>query len=177
MALGQALARPRSAGVVRAREAGAAEQAMPELHVRDLCREDVAGVARIDALHTGRSKRRYWEGVFGRFLQSAPGPLRIGLGAEAAGRLVGYLLGEVRAFEFGSEECGWIFAVAVDPGAGREGVGSHLLAEACARFRDGGVPRVRTMVRRNDVPVLAFFRGNGFRGGPFVQLELDLDET
>ena len=31
--------------------------------------------------------------------------------------------------------------------------------------------------KRNDVPVLAFFRGNGFRGGPFVQLELDLDET
>jgi hypothetical protein len=30
------------------------------------------------------------------------------------------------------------------------------------------------MVRRNDVPVLSFFRANGFVGGEFVQLELDL---
>lgn len=177
MAAGQALVRPRSEGVAHPGVAPGATEGMPEPRVRDLRREDVAGVTRIDALHTGRSKRRYWETVFGRFLERGPGPLRIGLGAELGGRLVGYLLGEVRAFEFGSEECGWIFSVAVDPSAGREGVGSRLLAEACARFRDGGVPRVRTMVRRNDVPVLAFFRGNGFRGGPFVQLELDLDEA
>ena len=28
------------------------------------------------------------------------------------------------------------------------------------------------MVRRNNVPVLTFFRTNGFVGGPYVQLEL-----
>ncbi len=32
------------------------------------------------------------------------------------------------------------------------------------------------MVRRNDVPVLTFFRTNGFAGGPYVQLEL-VDST
>jgi hypothetical protein len=31
-------------------------------------------------------------------------------------------------------------------------------------------------IRRNDVPVTAFFRSNGFVGGSFVQLELDLGE-
>lgn len=155
----------------------AAEAAAAELHVRDLRKQDVAAVTRIDALRTGKLKRRYWEHVFDRFLERRDQPLRIGLGAELGARLAGYLLGEVRAFEFGSEECGWIFAVAVDPGAARESVASRLLAEACARFRDGGVPRVRTMVRRDDVPVLSFFRGNGFRGGPFVQLELDLGDV
>lgn len=44
-----------------------------------------------------------------------------------------------------------------------------------ARFRDLGVSRVRTMVRRNDVPVLSFFRSSRFVGGPYVQLERDLD--
>jgi hypothetical protein len=29
------------------------------------------------------------------------------------------------------------------------------------------------MVRRTDVPVLAFFRAFGFAGGSYVQLELD----
>ena len=59
----------------------------------------------------------------------------------------------------------------------RGGIASRLLAEACRRFAHGGVTRVRTMVRRNDVPVLSFFRSNGFVGGSFVQLELDLGET
>jgi ribosomal protein S18 acetylase RimI-like enzyme len=144
----------------------------PELAVRDLAWADLPAVARIDRLHTGRAKRAYWEAVFARFLEPARVPLRIGLGAQRGARLAGYLLGETRAFEFGSEQCGWIFAVGVEPRAARTGVASRLLSEACARFRDGGMPCVRTMVRRNDVPVLSFFRNNGFRGGPFVQLEL-----
>jgi len=51
------------------------------------------------------------------------------------------------------------------------------VAEAARRFRELGVPRVRTMVRRADVPVLAFFRSSGFAGGPYVQLELDVVEA
>jgi ribosomal protein S18 acetylase RimI-like enzyme len=100
----------------------------------------------------------------------------IALGAEAGGRLVGYLLGEVRAFEFGAATCGWIYAVAVERGRARRGVASLLLGDACARFRATGVDRVRTLVRRNDVPVLAFFRANGFVGGEFFELERDLEE-
>jgi ribosomal protein S18 acetylase RimI-like enzyme len=59
----------------------------------------------------------------------------------------------------------------------RGGIASSLLAEACREFARDGITRVRTMVRRNDIPVLSFFRSNGFVGGSFVQLELDLGET
>ncbi len=145
--------------------------------IRALRAEDLAEVARIDALHTGMRKRSYWSGVLGQFLKPGGPGVRIGLGLDAPRGLAGYLLGEVRAFEFGSEPCGWIFAVGVDPNSERRGVASQLLAEAVARFRARGVPRIRTMVRRNEVPVLAFFRSNGFRGGPFVQLELDIAEV
>ena len=89
---------------------------------------------------------------------------------------MGYLLGEVRALEFGSEPCGWVFAVGVESGHLRTGVASRLLAEASRRFKVAGISRVRTMVRRNDVPMLAFFRSAGFVGGSFVQLETDLEE-
>lgn len=145
--------------------------------IRPLRREDLAEVVRIHALHAGVVKRAYWRGVLERFLRPRGEAVRIGVAAEAAFGLAGYLLGEVRAFEFGSEPCGWIFAVGVDPRAARHGVASRLLSEAAARFQGHGVPRIRTMVRRNEVPVLAFFRGNGFRFGPFVQLELDLEEV
>ena len=63
-----------------------------------------------------------------------------------------------------------------DHGAARLGVGAALLSMACRRFGELGVSRVRTMVLRNDIPVLTFFRANGFVGGSFVQLERDLDE-
>ena len=143
--------------------------------VCDLRAEHLEAVTRIDALHTSESKPDYWKGVFDRFLEAEREPRRVGLAAEENGELIGYLLGEVRAFEFGSEACGWIFAVAVDPGRLRKGVAARLTAEARARFRAAGVSRVRTMVRRNDVDVLSFFRTQEFVGGSFVQLELDLE--
>jgi ribosomal protein S18 acetylase RimI-like enzyme len=141
--------------------------------VRDLRSEDLGEVVRLDALHTKREKAAYWAEVFRRFVGGPPGR-RVGLAAEQQGVLVGYLLGEVRAFEFGSEECGWVFAVGVEPDRLRSKVASRLLTEACHRFREAGIERVRTMVRRNDVPVLSFFRSAGFEGGSFVQLELEL---
>ena len=144
--------------------------------VRGLRADDLTGVVGIDAQHTGRGKPEYWERVFRACLHPRRGAIRVGLAAESRGRLVGYLIGEVRAFEFGSEPCGWIFAVGVDRANLRHGVASRLLDEACSRFRKAGLARVRTMVKRTDVPVHAFFRAAGFVAGSFVQLETSLEE-
>jgi ribosomal protein S18 acetylase RimI-like enzyme len=153
----------------------------PAITIRPLARTDAEDVAAIDARHTGERKAGYWDGVLAGVVGggegaggAAGGRLRVGLAACEGERLVGFVIGEVRAFEFGSEPCGWVLALGVAPARVRRGVASALLAEAAARFRAAGVRRVRTMVRRNDVPVLAFFRSNGFVGGPFVQLEMDL---
>lgn len=151
--------------------------------IRRLRQADLADVVRIDAHHTGQRKLAYWRQVFRQFLESRDGRTRVGLaaigrpGAASHGRpgLVGYLLGEVRAFEFGSEPCGWIFAVGVDPRWLRARIGSVLLQAADAAFRAKKVSRVRTMVRRSHVPVLSFFRASGFEGGAYVQLEKDLE--
>ncbi len=145
-----------------------------EPFVRPLRPGDLERVIHIDALHTGTPKPDYWERVFGEFLKPDPTRPRLGFAAEDDGAVIGYLFGEVRAFEFGSEACGWVFAVGVDPERLHAKVASSLLAEACRAFKEVGITCVRTMVRRNDVPVLSFFRANGFSGGPFVQLELDL---
>jgi len=142
--------------------------------IRGLALRDLAEVQRIDAYHTGARKPAYWKHVFHDFLGTSDSPLRVGLAAQGPRKLSGYLLGEVRAFEFGSEPCGWIFAVGVDPTALRQGVATALVTEACRRFRAADVSTVRTMVRRNDIPVLAFFRASGFAGGPYVQLELEV---
>jgi len=150
-------------------------RAAAAVRVRDLRDDDLDEVVRIDALHTGEPNPEYWRGVLRGFLARGDGRTRVGLAAEVEGEMVGYLLGEVRAFEFGSEPCGWVFGAGVDPGHLRRRVASHLLVECCRRFRSAGVRHVRTMVLRNNVPVLSFFRASGFVAGSFVQLELDLE--
>jgi ribosomal protein S18 acetylase RimI-like enzyme len=144
------------------------------LRIRDLREDDLPGVIRIDALRTGRSKHAYWRRLHAAFASRGGDEGRVALAAEGERGLAGYLLGEVRAFEFGSEPCGWVFTVAVDPAAGRTGVATALLEEACRRFGEAGVGRVRTMVGRDDVPFQSFFRARGFVGGPFVQLEREV---
>jgi len=139
--------------------------------IRALRPEDLDTVVELDERLTGTAKHAYWAGVFERFLRQGD---CIGLAAENGEHFEGFLFGELRAFEFGSEACGWIFAVGVQPDAARSGVASALLAEARTLFRALGVQSVRTMVRRTDVPLLSFFRRHGFVGGPFVQLELDM---
>jgi len=143
-----------------------------KVKIRKLVPGDLAEVARIDALHTGAQKRAYWDEVFDKLVRMRGD--QVAIAAEENGHLVGYVLGEVRAFEFGSEPCGWVFAVGVEPGGMRRGVASQLLDAAMERFKKLGVARVRTMVRRTDVPVMAFFRARGFEGGSFVQLEREL---
>lgn len=138
---------------------------------------DLPAVVRLDAKLTGRRKPAYWTKVFGDFVSAPRGSTRVGLAAREDVGLSGYLLGEVRAFEFGSAPCGWIFSVGVDPGQAHRGIGSALVAEAGRRFGRAGVSTVRTMVPRHDVSMLAFFRSNGFVGGSFTQLELDLESS
>ena len=142
------------------------------ISTRRLREADLAAVVRLDARLTGRRKPAYWKTVFREFV--APGRARVGLAASDGAHLHGYLLGEVRAFEFGSAPCGWIFAVGVDPDQAHHGIGSALVAEAARQFHRAGVSTVRTMVGRTDIALLAFFRSNGFVGGSFTQLELAL---
>lgn len=150
--------------------------ALTEVAIRPLKRDDAVAIAAIDAAHTKVDKREFWDDVVARHLR-ASGKSRVGLVAVEGPRekVVGYLLAQVRAFEFGSEECGWIYAVGVHPQRLRSGIAGDLMKTALQRLRECGVQVVRTMVRRDDVAVLTFFRSRGFAAGPYVELEQRLD--
>jgi ribosomal protein S18 acetylase RimI-like enzyme len=151
-----------------------AATAASAVRLRRIVPSDLDRVVEIDARHRGEAVPRYWRAVRDAFLARDRERVRVAAGAEIDGHLVGFLFGEVRAFEFGSEPCGWVFAIGVDDDHRRAGIASSLLAEACRRFHAAGIRKVRTMVRRADVPVLAFFRAHGFAAGEFTQLELGL---
>ena len=93
---------------------------------------------------------------------------------EPGGRVTGFVIGEVRAWEFGSEPCGWVFAISVDPDAREDGIGAALLDRISESFVQVGVQRLRTMTSRNNHLLMSFFRSRGMMAGPYLQLEKDL---
>jgi len=157
-------------------ETGPTAVAAAVTRIRPLTGDDLSDVVRIDAFHTGEAKPEYWNRMLRGFLGPSAGRGHVGLAAELDGNVAGFVLGDVRAFEFGSEPCGWILEIGVDPELARGGIASALLDEASRQLRATGISTIRTMVTRNNVPVLTFFRTNGFAAGPYVQLELRDDK-
>ena len=144
-----------------------------DLVIRAAAAADIAAVSRLDSRITGISKADYWEDMFERYGKR---PDRFFLIAEQpGGGVVGFIIGEVRAWEFGSPPSGWIFALGVDPRTRLKKIGSRLFQAICACLAESGVDTVRTMLARDDELNMAFFRSQGMMGGPFIQLEMSLD--
>jgi len=143
------------------------------LSVRPVRRGDLDQIVAIDATVTGLKKQSYWRSVYRRY-GDAERTGRKFLVAEADGRVVGFVIGEVRDWEFGSPPCGWVFAIDVRPDSRLAGVGARLLEAICTSFQRAGVRKVRTLLARDNTLILSFFRSQGMMAGPFIPLEMDL---
>ena len=144
------------------------------VEVRPVRRADLPEVIALDATVTGLHKADYWQRVYRRYGVAGQG-LRHFLVAVAGGRVIGFVIGEVRDWEFGSPPCGWVFAIDVDPGARQKGAGSLMLAAVRERFERVGVTILRTMLASDNQLLLSFFRSQGLRAGRLIPLELELD--
>ncbi|HXA23235.1 MAG TPA: GNAT family N-acetyltransferase [Acetobacteraceae bacterium] len=144
------------------------------VHIRPATAADVPGVIALDHEVTGLLKPAYWQDMFER--HGAPlGDSQVFLVAGSARRIDGFIVGEVRAWEFGSSPSGWIFAVQVRSRLRVQGLGSRLFDAACAAFRAAGIDRIRTMVAPTNTEIHSFFRSQGMTAGPFIELEMRLD--
>lgn len=160
-------------------EMNAPEQ-LGETNIRRVRESDLDHVIDLDARVTGQAKPDYWRDIFERyatrrlderFFLIAQGP-----GADTEYPVLGYIVGEVRGWEFGSEPCGWIFAFSVEPGTRQQGVGEHLFQAMSRAFKSAGITTMRTMVARQNQLHMAFFRSEGMVAGPYIQLEMEIDD-
>lgn len=137
---------------------------------------DLPAIVALDTAVTGLAKAKYWRDQLARCARrrGAAPLLLVATSTAADAALLGFVLGEVRAWEFGSEPCGWVYAIAVHPGARQTGLGAGLLDALALRFRDCGVGKVRTMVARDDRLLLLFFRAAGMATGPYLELARDI---
>jgi ribosomal protein S18 acetylase RimI-like enzyme len=149
------------------------------VRVRRVQAADIPDVIALDTRVTKLAKAEYWDDVFRRYGKQRLHE-RFFLVAEnridrADPRVLGFIIGEVRAWEFGSTPCGWVFALSVEPETRLHGIGNALLDAISGEFKKAGVSKMRTMVARDALLPMLFFRSEGMMAGPYIQLEKDLD--
>ncbi len=149
------------------------------IKIRSAKKADLDAVAELDESVTGLGKPDYWRDIYERY-STRRTQQRFFLVAEpdADGPdrpLLGFIVGAVRAWEFGSEPCGWVFAFSVDPQTRLQGVGENLFQAMSEKFKAADINTMRTMVARNNQLHMAFFRSEGMTAGPYIQLEKELD--
>lgn len=152
------------------------EQQSITVTIRPATFDDAAAVVALDDQVTGEKKAAFWSDILSRYSGDNAGDERFFLAAEAADRgLAGFIVGEIRAWEFGSPPCGWVIALNVNPELRERGIGTQLFDALCDEMQALGIRTIRTMVRRDDKVNLSFFRGEGLAAGPYIELERHLD--
>ena len=147
---------------------------MPEVkapaRIRPLDELDIGGIVKIDERITGIYRPDVWERRVGYYLRRDPDASQV---AEVGGRVVGFLMGDLRAGEFGIEEpSGWIERFGIDPDFRGRDLGKQMFEAICAHFRSQGATTVRTLSDRGEPAIGGFLKALGFHGGALEALEM-----
>jgi len=142
--------------------------------VRPLDELDIGSIVRIDERITGRYRPDFWEQRVMYYLRRDPDSSRV---AEVDGTVVGFMLGDVRAGEFGIEDpSGWIERFGIDPDHRGKDLGAQMFAGVVDHFRACGATTVRTLVHAQDDGVGGFLKAMGFTPSPLQALEMPVAE-
>jgi ribosomal protein S18 acetylase RimI-like enzyme len=151
---------------------------MPEVQagprVRPLDELDLGAITGIDERISGRYRPEVWEERVAYYLRRDPDSSQV---VEVGGKVVGFMLGDIRNGEFGIEEpSGWIERFGIDPDHRGQDLGKHLFAAVTTHFRNQGVRTLRTLVNNNDEGVSGFLKAMGFKAAALTALEMTIAE-
>jgi GNAT superfamily N-acetyltransferase len=143
--------------------------------VRALRAGDVTRLVRIDEQITARNRREWYEGKVRRALEESD--LKISLGAEVDGTLVGAVLGTLQYGEFGVPEgVAVLDTILVDPGHKGRGIASAMFEQLVKNLEALGIERMRTEVSWEEHELSSFLGHAGFVPAPRLVLERTLGE-
>jgi len=145
-----------------------------QISIRNAIASDLDAVIALDLFGPIKEKPAYWSNVFDHYVNIGKKDRHF-LVAETNNTVVGFIIGEVRAWEFGSTPCGWVFALSVSPEFRERGIGKQMFDEICKRLKQIDVTTVRTMVDSDSKLTLSFFRSLGLRTGRYIELEKQID--
>ena len=143
-----------------------------EVQIRTLEDTDIGGITTLDEKIGGQYRPEVWERRIGYYLRRDPEALVV---AESGGKVVGFMLGEVRSGEFGLEEpTGWVEVLGVDPEVRGQAIGRRMADQMLAHFRHRGTTTVRTMVDETMGDIAEFFHRLGFEPAPIRSFVMKL---
>jgi len=141
-----------------------------QVRIRPLNELDIARIVSIDERLTGVYRPEVWERRIMYYLRRDPEASQV---AELGGKVVGFMLADIRGGEFGLEEPGgWIERFGVDPDFQGRSLGRKLFEAVVGHLKRQGATTVRTLVEKNDSDLASFLRALGFKDAPLVALEM-----
>lgn len=139
-----------------------------EVRIRCLEDSDLGDITALDEKIGGKYRPEIWERRLSYYCRRDPEASTV---AEVDGRVVGFMLGEVRAGEFGLEEpTGWIEVMGVDPEVRGQAVGRKLAEKILEHFSSRGAKSVCTLVDDEMEGIGQFFSALGFQRAKMTAL-------
>ena len=155
------------------RSFGLTEKKMEKgIKIRKFRAEDVSEIVAIQESILQKKVSKKWIQMVEDHLKKQEG---VGFVALKDGRVVGFIIGEIKGEGFGLEQSGWIEVVGVHPRQMGVGIGRILAEKLFAFFKKKGIRDIHTVVRWDAGDMLSFFKAIGFDRSPFINLRKHLD--
>lgn len=137
------------------------------VELRPLARDDIPELVAIQEMITKKEVPQTWTRMVESHLDDSHS---LGLVAVRDGRIVGFVIGEIKGEGFGLPQSGWIEVVGVDPRVMGEGIGKAMIDRLFESFRREGIANAYTAVRWDSGDMLSFFKSVGFGRSDFINL-------
>ncbi|MDO8670296.1 MAG: GNAT family N-acetyltransferase [Dehalococcoidia bacterium] len=145
------------------------------IRIRSMCRGDLDAVLEIDAQIIGGERSTSWSENVVDVL--AGGMTSACLVAELDGKVLGFLIGDIKGFEYGLPRGGWIDIMGVSPRHQRLGIGAVLVQAFHDHCHKQGVEKMYLLARRGDERIESFFGTLGFGDSGYEVLDRSLDQA
>jgi len=143
--------------------------------VRLLADADLDRVIGIDRVHSGHSRRHFFEKRFAA-AKAHPNDF-IHIGISTAGALQGFAIARIQRGEFGHKHAVAVLdALGVDEGSGERGLGQAIMEGLIEMSGKLGVRSLQSQVNWTNLDLLHFFSSAHFRLAPRIDLERSVTE-
>jgi len=146
-----------------------------KIAIRNLRRDDLEELIRIDSLSTGYPRNSYFKRKFDRIF-GEDHQLLISLVATDGDKVIGYIMGEANTGEYGiPETVASVDTLGVDPTYKRMGIGAMLLDEYCGLAAKAGIELMTTLVSSDYPDIIEFFKSQNFNQAKMIALDKKLE--
>ena len=138
-----------------------------QITIRKMEPRDEKYVIAIDQKIIGPGRSESWQQRVFAYLERYYPP--ISHVAEQNGLVVGFIIGDVRGWEYGMPSGAWIDIMGVAPDFQGHGIGRRLIDAFVDQCRSQRIKSVHAWTREGDDRLQSYFEGLGFKRGSLVE--------